>query len=179
MMQNCGEKDNVFLIFTGLGGSAEGLKNKYGRIREYVQKDYGFTVFVAQTPQDVWFQKDAFFEEIVARAVQNRRQVYVMGVSAGANLALWYSARYPQIGRVLCVNPVLSLNLDLTLAGVRNFCGEKMAIVLGAKDSSAKWAKVIPRQKNIHINILPCADHLFSGMLEEFIALPKRFLFES
>ena len=95
MLQNDNEKDDVFLILTGLGGSVEGFDNKYGRICESVQKEYGFSAFVVQTPQDVWERKDAFFEETAANYIQNRRRVYIMGVSAGASIALWYAARYP------------------------------------------------------------------------------------
>ena len=178
MSQNDNEKDDVFLILTGLGGSAEGFGNKYGHICDFVQKDYGFSTFVVQTPQDVWERKDAFFEEVAANYIQNRRRVYIMGVSAGASLALWYAACYSQIRRVLCVNPVLNLNLHLTVAGVRNFCGERMTIVLGEKDPSAKWTKVMPQRENVQTYIFPAADHVFSGMLDEFIVLPKRFLFE-
>ena len=179
MMQNDGAKGDVFLISTGLGGSADGFGNKYGRICDFVRKEYGFSAFVVQTPQDIWERKEAFFEEIAANAIQGRRRVYLMGVSAGESLALWFSAHYPQIRRVLCVNPVLNLNLHLTIAGVCNFCGEKMTIVLGEKDPSAKWERAIPRQKNIDVRIQPGVDHVFGGMLEEFIALPRQFLFES
>ena len=178
MMQNDGAKGDVFLILTGLGGSADGFGNKYGRICDFVRKEYGFSAFVVQTPQDIWERKEAFFEEIAANAIQGRRRVYLMGVSAGASLAWWFSAHYPQIRRVLCVNPVLNLNLHLTIAGVCNFCGEKMTIVLGEKDPSAKWTKVMPQRENVQTYIFPAADHVFSGMLDEFIALPKRFLFE-
>ena len=179
MLQENNEKDDVFLIiFTGLGGSADGFGNKYGRICDSVQKAYGFSAFVVQTPQNVWERKDTFFEEAAANLIQNRRRVYIMGVSAGASIALWYAARYPQIRRVLCVNPVLNLNLHLTVAGVRNFCRERMTIVLGEKDPTAKWAKVMPQRENLQTYIFPAADHVFSGMLDEFIALPKRFLFE-
>lgn len=177
MLQNDNEKDNLFLILTGLGGSADGFCNKYGRICDSVQKEHGFSALVVPTPQDVWGRKDAFFEEVAANFIQNSRRVYIMGVSAGASLALWFSARYPQIGRVLCVNPVMNLNLHLAIAGAHSFCGEKMTIVFGEYDPSAKWAAAIPQKNNVQTHIIPGADHVFSGMLDEFIALPERFLF--
>lgn len=178
MIQHNDAKDDVCLILTGLGGSADGFGNKYGRIRDFVQKEHGFSAFVIQTPQDVWERKDKFFEEIAANAIQGRRRVYIMGVSAGANLALWYAARYPQIRRVLCVNPVLNINLHLTSNGIRNFVGERMTIVFGENDPSAKWAKILPVAPHVQIHIIPGADHLFSGKLEEFIDLPGKYLFE-
>lgn len=172
------DEGKAFVVLTGLGGSADGFGNKYSRISEYVQRDYGFPVFIVSTPKDIWERKEKFFDEIATRFMQNKTCVYLMGVSAGATMALWYAAKYPQIERVLCVNPVLNINLHLTSNGIRDFCGEKMAVVFGEKDPSAKWAKVIPQRENVQTYIFPATDHVFSGMLDEFIALPKRFLFE-
>lgn len=171
------DEGKAFVILTGLGGSADGFGNKYSRIAEYVQSDYGFPVFIAPTPEDVWEKKEKFFDEVVARFIQNKTCVYLMGVSAGATIALWYAAKYPQIERVLCVNPVLNINLHLTSNGIRNFVGERMTIVFGENDPSAKWAKILPAAPHLQINIVPGADHLFSGKLDEFIDLPKKYLF--
>lgn len=63
MSQNDNEKDDVFLILTGLGGSADGFGNKYGHICDFVQKDYGFSTFVVQTPQDIWERKNTFLKK--------------------------------------------------------------------------------------------------------------------
>mgnify|MGYP002800397735 FL=1 len=165
------------MILTGLGGSADGLGNKYSRIAEYVQSDYGFPAFIVPTPKDVWEKKERFFDEVAARFIQNKTCVYLMGVSAGATMALWYAAKYPQIKRVLCVNPVLNINLHMTSNGVRNFSGEKLAVVFGEKDPSAKWAKLFPALPCLKVHIIPDADHVFCGKLDEFIDLPKKYLF--
>lgn len=172
------DEDKALVILTGVGGSADGFGNKYLRIAEYVQSDYGFPVFIAPTPKDIWDRKEGFFDEVAAHFMQNKTCVYLMGVSAGATMALWYAVKYPQIRRILCVNPVLNINLHLTSSGIRDFCGEKMAVVFGEKDPSAKWAKILPAAPHLQINIVPGADHLFSGKLDEFIDLPKKYLFE-
>ena len=171
------DEGKAFVVLTGLGGSADGFGNKYSRISEYVQRDYGFPVFIVSTPKDIWERKEKFFDEIATRFMQNKTCVYLMGVSAGATMALWYAAKYPQIKRVLCVNPVLNINLHLTSSGIRDFCGEKMAVVFGEKDPSAKWAKLLPVLPNLQIHIIPEADHVFCGKLDEFIDLPKKYLF--
>ena len=163
------DEGKAFVILTGLGGSADGLGNKYSRIAEYVQSDYGFPAFIVPTPKDVWEKKERFFDEVAARFIQNKTCVYLMGVSAGATMALWYAAKYPQIKRVLCVNPVLNINLHMTSNGVRNFSGEK--------DPSAKWAKLLPALPCLKVHIIPDADHVFCGKLDEFIDLPKKYLF--
>ena len=171
------DEGKAFVILTGLGGSADGFGNKYSRIAEYLQSDYGFPVFIAPTPEDVWEKKEKFFDEVVARFIQNKTCVYLMGVSAGATMALWYAEKYPQIKRVLCVNPILNINLHLTSSGIHGFCGEKMALAFGEKDPSAKWAKLLPALPHLQTYIIPGADHVFSGKFDEFIDLPKKYLF--
>ena len=64
--------DKAFVILTGLGGSTDGFGNKYSRIAEYVQSDYGFPAFIVPTPKDVWEKKERFFDEVAARFIQNK-----------------------------------------------------------------------------------------------------------
>lgn len=45
-----------------------------------------------------------------------------------------------------------------------SMCGKKFDILL----------PVLP---NLQIHIIPDADHVFSGKLDEFIELPKKYLF--
>lgn len=101
----------------------------------------------------------------------------MMGVSAGASIALWYAAGYPQIVRVLAVNPVLQINFDMALSGMRRFRGERLNVVVGDRDPSARWAKALADKSGAQIDILPETDHLFSGKLDEFTALPEKYLF--
>ena len=128
--KNLNDKENLLLILTGRGGSADGFGNKYGKIRDRVREKYGFSVYIVRTPQDVWERKNTFFEEAVSAVIQYR-QIYMMGVSAGASIALWYAAGYPQIVRVLAVNPVLQINFDMALSGMRRFRGERLNVVVG------------------------------------------------
>ena len=65
----------------------------------------------------------------------------------------------------------------MTSNGVRNFSGEKLAVVFGEKDPSAKWAKLLPALPCLKVHIIPDADHVFSGKLNEFIDLTKKYLF--
>ena len=174
--KNLNDKENLLLILTGRGGSADGFGNKYGKIRDRVREKHGFSVYIVRTPQDVWERKNAFFEEAVSAVIQYR-QIYMMGVSAGASIALWYAAGYPQIVRVLAVNPVLQINFDMALSGMRRFRGERLNVVVGDRDPSARWAKALADKSGAQIDILPETDHLFSGKSDEFTSLPEKYLF--
>lgn len=140
------DKENLLLILTGRGGSADGFGNKYGKIRDRVREKYGFSVYIVRTPQDVWERKNTFFEEAVSAVIQYR-QIYMMGVSAGASIALWYAAGYPQIVRVLAVNPVLQINFDMALSGRTSQCRRRRQRPFGKVGESAGGQK---RRANRH-----------------------------
>lgn len=58
------DKENLLLILTGRGGSADGFGNKYGKIRDRVREKYGFSVYIVRTPQDVWERKMRFLKRL-------------------------------------------------------------------------------------------------------------------
>lgn len=66
------DEGKAFVILTGLGGSADGFGNKYSRIAEYVQSDYGFPAFIALTPKDVWEKKEKFYDEVAAHLCKTK-----------------------------------------------------------------------------------------------------------
>ena len=55
--------------------------------------------------------------------------------------------------------------------------GERINVVVGDGDPSAKWAKVLADKSGAQIDILPETDYLFSGKSDEFAALPEKYLF--
>lgn len=59
----------------------------------------------------------------------------------------------------------------------RRFRGERINVVVGDGDPSAKWAKALADKSGAQIDILPETDYLFSGKSDEFAALPEKYLF--
>lgn len=170
---------NCLLVFTGRGGDTKGYENKYVKIAEEVTRKNGFSVVVVAVPDDIWARPTEVFNEAVGAVVPFCKDgdIYVMGSSAGASLAVWYAHLYPQIKRVLAVNPVLNLNLHRTCEGLEKFAGERMFIVCGELDPCVMWAQLLPEKDNLKKEILRDTDHIFSGKLTDFIALPERTLF--
>lgn len=99
------------------------------------------------------------------------------GVSAGASLALWYAYKYKNIAKILCINPVLNINLPLTSKGIKAFQGEKLYIVSGDGDPSSVWVKMMRGMPGAEVHILENVDHFFTEKLNEFIELPFKLLF--
>lgn len=170
---------DCLLIFTGLGGDTKGYENKYVKIAEEITQSSGYSVVVAGVPRDCWERPQQVFKEAVDYVLSkgNPKTIYVMGSSAGASLAIWYSHLYPQIKKVLAVNPVLNLNYHRTKEGIAEFVGEKMYVVEGELDPCAVWINLLSQKDNLHTEVLNGIDHVFKGKIEEFISLPSRFLF--
>ena len=167
--------ENCLIIFTGLNGNTKGYGDKYVKIAESVNKKTGFSVFVAAVPKNCWDEPQNTFTQAVDYAISkiNAENIYVMGNSAGANLAICYSHLYPQIKRVLAINPVLNLNYHRTKEGILKFNGEKMFIATGEIDPGAVWLGSLPSKDNFSTEILQGVDHVFTGELEKFISLPQ------
>ena len=165
---------DCLLIFTGRGGDTKGYGNKYVKIAENVTRKYGFSVFVAAVPENCWDSPQEVFSFAVDYVLSktDTENIYVTGSSAGASLAIWYSHLYPQIKKVLAVNPVLNLNLHRTKDGILKFNGEKMFIVSGDKDPCVVWLNLLPHKDNLSTQTLKGVDHVFSNRIAEFIALP-------
>ena len=164
---------NALIVFTGLGGSAK--SGKYVKIAENATKNYNFHVYVVSVPDNCWANPQSVFEEAVNRVIEESapEKIYIFGNAAGASLAVWYAYLYPQIKKVLAVNPVLNLNVHRTRNGVLNFLGEKMFVFIGENDPSAPYFGLLPHKDNAVFNLLEGVDHFFSEKTDEFISLPN------
>lgn len=93
---------DVLLIFTGRGGNTKGDQNKYVRIAENINRKYYVSVFVAAVPENCWENPKGLFCEAIERvfAKISPEKFFVMGYSAGGNLALWYSYLFSKIDKV-------------------------------------------------------------------------------
>ena len=137
---------NCLLILTGRGGDTKGYENKYEKIADAVTHKYGFSVLVAAVPEDCWERSTEVFKDAVGAVPPFCRDgdIYVMGSSAGASLELWYAHLYPQIKKVLAVNPVLNLNFHRTREGLEKFAGDKTFIACCELDPCVTWAQRLP-----------------------------------
>ena len=166
------------LIITGIGGTTKGYKNKYEKIARNVIKRYNFSVVVATSPFGSWLHTEQNLDYIMNYIKSKRNgdyKVYAMGNSAGANILLWHSHKFSQIKKVLAVNPVMNINIHL-LKKLQDTTKE-IKIVFGEKDISSKFAKLIPLNTNVNVEILPNIDHNFTDKLYTFIDLPNNYLF--
>lgn len=102
--------------------------------------------------------------------------VIAMGCSAGANLLLCHGSKFPQIRRILAINPLLNVNLHHILKGIQSFKEEKITVVVGRKDPSYSLVGLLPQDPKLKCSVLDDVDHEFHGQLETFVQLPWRYL---
>ena len=172
---------DVLVIFTGIGGTTKGYQNKYEKIAKYVTSQFHFSVFVATTPLGSWATLKENLQSVLnfvfKKLKSDSLNIYVMGSSAGANMVLSFSYLFPQIKKILAINPVMNVNFHWIENGIKNFKGGDINVVLGEKDLSSSYAKLLPKHEKLKLTILPDIDHYFQGHLSTFIDLPRFYLF--
>ena len=177
-----GSDKKALVIVVGMDGSLFGYENKYLKIAEVANDQYGYTVFVFSNPASNWDIKDNGFSSVVRTVSENMAEDYEVsyfGFSAGASVAMFHASEYAQVKQMLLVNPPLMINFPKALKGIKAFKGVS-TLVIGERDQSITLGRLIERDQKAsgisRVIIFPKADHNFTGMLTEFISLPFTYL---
>jgi len=177
-----GSDKNALVIVVGMDGSLFGYENKYLKIAEIANDQYGYTVFVFSNPASKWDIKGNGFSSVMRTVSENMAEDYEVsyfGFSAGASFAMLHAWEYTQIKQVLLVNPPLMINFPKLLKGIKAFGGVS-TLIIGEGDQSVTLGRLIERDQKAsgfsRVIIYPKADHRFTRMLNEFIRLPFTYL---
>ena len=165
----------IVLIKSGTGGSCRGYEDKYLKMALRLRERRGYSVICASNPDDC----DATYpadKKIIADYAREQGfeeyQVYGIGVSDGAYQVLQLAATLPQTQKLLLINP--------STAGADDFIVKLQAVsqiekhlVYGTLDDefaclSQLNAANVP---NTEIRTVPGADHRFTALSAELIAL--------
>ncbi|MDE6374043.1 MAG: hypothetical protein K2L72_06030, partial [Clostridia bacterium] len=65
-----------------------------------------------------------------------------------------------------------------TREGLEKFAGDKTSVVCGEFDPCAVGVSLLPDKDGLVKQILKGTDHVFSGKISEFVALPEKMLFK-
>lgn len=167
----------TFLIKAGLGGNVYGYENKYLHMAVRLHETYGYTIVVADNPQGVFDPLDDTME-FVTSLVSGPESILFMGVSNGALLGAQYGWKHPLIKRMLLVNVPLMINWHRTKEGLKQFRGEKIAMIYGDRDPSFRYCGMLSliEQPSLTCEIVPGADHNFAGLVDVFERLPEKII---
>ena len=170
--------EKIVFIKAGAGGSERGYEDKYIKMAERIHERIGGTVITASNPIDpICDAPDA--EEIywvVNRIGFEKFELYLVGVSDGAYLNLELARRFPETVKWIGINPsfVEMSELEEKLKALSNVF---KLIIYGTKDED--FDEIIPALQEINcdnfaLEFVEGADHRFTDMLDEFVALADR-----
>ena len=182
-----GEKFNYHFVFgnekivfikAGAGGSERGYEDKYIKMAERIHERIGATVITASNPIDpICDAPDA--EEInwvVNRMGFEKFELYLVGVSDGAYLNLELAKLFPETIKWIGINTSYTEISDLEARLKKLSCVSKL-MIYGTKDDD--FDEVVPALnkmtcENFAMEFSEGADHRFTNMLDEFVALADR-----
>ncbi|MBR5516572.1 MAG: hypothetical protein IKU53_01245 [Firmicutes bacterium] len=176
----------ILLIKGGQGADILGYNDKYLKIAFNVNKKYGCTVITASNKEFSGANSLEPTMRMIEKYCEGRNfthyKVFYMGVSNGALLGSWYSFKYPEIKKLLLINsPIKARNYHYVIGGLEASEAEKITLVYGKEDFSYPYVSLLNPlfiiKENIHFEEVEGADHHFAGKLDEFMALPEKYLF--
>lgn len=180
--------DIVFLTVPGVDGSLDGYENKYLRIADDVSRRHSVTCIRMSNPfissshwdKSLRITLQYIFDNLPRITTKNDCELRIMGHSVGASVLADIAWEYPQITRLLLINPATKYGLKKIEAGMNKFNGD-VTILLGDKDPSFKDIITIKERthsRNIFIEVLSHTNHHFSGnSFEFFLSAPNKYLF--
>lgn len=169
----CGNERIVF-IKAGSGGNGRGYKNKYTRMAQRIHDRLGATVICASNP-DV--PHEAEDEEAIRRVVAERGfadfELYFIGTSDGAYKNLSLAKRFPETVKLIGINASY-IDISDFRQRLSVLPDVYKLFIYGTEDDD--FDEVIPvlsemTGEKLGLKFIEGADHSFTGMVEEFIAL--------
>lgn len=170
--------ENIEFIKAGAGGSVRGYENKYLKMARRVHERIGATVICASNP-DVPHEEldEAEIRWVIAEKGLSDFEFSFIGISDGAYHNLSLAKRFPETTKWMGINTSYIELSELeerlnALPSVSKF------LIYGTRDDDVD--EIVPALRKLEndkltIKLVEGADHSFTGMLDEFIALIDRF----
>ena len=164
--------NKIVFIKAGAGGGIPGDQDKYLRMAHRVHERLGATV-ICSSNYEKCLELDRKAIAWCARYLKLKdAELYFVGVSDGADQCITLSRNAPT-KKLLCINPSFVPGHDPSYGLILRSKVEKI-FVYGTKDDEGY--ELVPKLKeraipNFEIRWVEGADHSFTGMVDEFIAL--------
>lgn len=182
-----GTTNKVVMIIVWKWGTTSGYQNKYITIASNLAEKYGVSVFVVENP---WISRDdprlfvecamGFVEEQMKKSGFDDWEIYGMGHSAGAHFWGRFAHLYPNVSKLLLINPVVSVNFTKLKKELQTYQGE-LFLIQWSKDHDFFYNPLLDPIKTDkkQVIILEWVNHEFSneGGFELFLSLAETYLF--
>jgi pimeloyl-ACP methyl ester carboxylesterase len=175
----------LLVVVVGSDGSLLGHEGKYLRIARRAQAECGMSVAIFSNPAIHWLMPGNHFGRMMAEAkawVARRfacHEIDFFGFSSGASFGAFHAYKYPEIKRLLLVNPPLFAGFKQFEQGAKRFAGEKY-LIGGELDPQAARLRALCSARNpcgfAGAAMLPGVDHNFTGRADLLEGLALRWL---
>lgn len=177
--------DIILLTIPGVDGEVDGFEDKYIRIANAVQDKYGAAVVRMSNPFISSHHWESNIRQVIDYIQMNAKEICgndkfelrIMAHSAGAAVIAHIANEYPEITRILLINPALKLKPDNIRDGLASINTRKVTVLFGSDDPSIGEASDIIGDI-VNVIVVDGADHHFSGeVFPIFLHSPHNYLF--
>lgn len=174
-----GNSKKLVFIKSGAGGRIRGKHNKYLKTAYRLRDRLGATVICADNPdsepENIPKHQKADIKMISSVAAERKLtdfELYFIGTSDGAYHNIRLAKEFPQTVKLLGINPSMISLEDLA----ENLCalnGVEKILVYGSEDECLNEVSELRELvcNNLRLITVEGADHNFTGMTDDFIAL--------
>ena len=165
--------ENIFFIKCGAGGSIHGYEDKYLRMARRINDTSGATVICSSYPypsDDCLLEYDVTLINKFISKFNFSGTLNFIGASRGAYVGITYFSKRLDFSNMLFINMPLMINFHKSVEALIELTESRVIFAYGGCDPSVSY---IPYLRLYHSDIVTVdgADHTFSGMIDDFIAL--------
>lgn len=170
--------DTIVLIKNGAGGTCRAGKHKHLKMALRLRELHGYSVICASNPLDneeTYRLDKKVLADFAAEQGFASYRVYLVGTSDGGDQILKLAMELHQTEKLLAINPSVVALTDMA-ANLRRLPQVEKQIFYGTLDDEVALAPLLKAENipNLQIDLIPGADHRFTGMVDTYITLADR-----
>ncbi|MFZ3009945.1 MAG: hypothetical protein WA030_02920 [Candidatus Microsaccharimonas sp.] len=168
-----GNTNKLLLIIPGVDGTLDGYQDKYKIIAQSINDKHDASVIRINNPFITSYHWESNIRNILEYIRSNQKKISpnnnkpydirIMAHSAGAAIVARIAWEYPDISRVLLVNPAAKLGLDKIVSGLNNLDNQKAIVIFGENDPARQYAELLGAIPTTTASVVNGADHNFTG----------------
>jgi alpha/beta superfamily hydrolase len=168
--------EKIVFIKTGADGNIRGYQDKYPKMAHRVHQRLGATVICASNPDAEYAAQEVADKAMIAKVAADcgfaDYEIYFVGTSDGGYQNLRLAQQMPQARKILGINTSL-IDADDLAAHLKKLSYVEKVLVYGTKDEAFHCIPILQAAgcENLEIITVEGANHEFTDMVNEFIAL--------
>lgn len=172
----------IIINIPGADGGVNGYKDKYTKIAKYIIKNKLGAVIQISNQISNGSGWDINLKKALSYALKHSKEVcgtdnpeiYLMAVSAGAGAASMTAWKYPEVTKILLIEPIVRFDWDQAIEGIKRY--KNKVVILVGDESMALGKKVGNKFLNLFVNAkskelieIENCNHQFTGEINSRI----------